>query len=36
MKLGKTLAVGDFTIYSDGKPEAVAHATMTYAIPRKT
>lgn len=35
MKLGKTLAVGDFTIWSDGKPEPVAHATVTYAIPRK-
>jgi uncharacterized protein (TIGR00369 family) len=33
MKLGKTLAVGDFTIWSDGKAEPVAHATVTYAIP---
>ena len=30
-----TLAVGDFTIYSAGKPEPVAHATVTYAIPPK-
>ena len=33
VKLGKTLAVGDFTIWSDGKAEPVAHATVTYAIP---
>lgn len=35
MKLGKTLAVGDFTIWSDGVEEPVAHATLTYAIPPK-
>jgi uncharacterized protein (TIGR00369 family) len=35
MKLGKTLAVGDFTIWSDGAAEPVAHATVTYAIPPK-
>ena len=35
MKLGKTLAVGDFTIWSDGKTDPVAHATVTYAIPPK-
>ena len=33
LKLGKTLAVGDFTIWSEGLPEPVAHATVTYAIP---
>jgi hypothetical protein len=33
LKLGKTLAVGDFTIWSEGKQEPVAHATVTYAIP---
>jgi uncharacterized protein (TIGR00369 family) len=33
LKLGKTLAVGDFTIWSEGKKEPVAHATVTYAIP---
>ena len=33
LKLGKTLAVGDFTIWSDGKKEPVAHATVTYSIP---
>jgi len=35
MKLGKTLAVGDFTIWSAGVKEPVAHATVTYAIPPK-
>ncbi len=35
IKLGKTLAVGDFTIWSDGKANPVAHATVTYAIPPK-
>ncbi|MBN9538341.1 MAG: PaaI family thioesterase [Alphaproteobacteria bacterium] len=33
LKLGKSLAVGDFTMWSDGKPDPVAHATLTYAIP---
>ena len=33
MKLGRSLAVGDFTIWSDGKTEPVAHATVTYSIP---
>ena len=33
LKLGKTLAVGDFTIWSDGLEDPVAHATITYAIP---
>ena len=36
LKLGKTLAVGDFTIWSDGKKEPVAHAMLTYSIPPKT
>jgi acyl-coenzyme A thioesterase PaaI-like protein len=35
LKLGKTLAVGDFTVWSDGKKEPVAHATVTYSIPPK-
>jgi uncharacterized protein (TIGR00369 family) len=34
MKLGKTLAVGEVWIYSEGEDEPVAHATGTYAIPR--
>lgn len=36
MKRGRNLAVGDVKIYSESDPEqsaAVAHATMTYAIP---
>ena len=35
LKLGKTLAVGDFTIWSEGLEDPVAHATVTYAIPPK-
>jgi uncharacterized protein (TIGR00369 family) len=35
LKLGKSLAMGDFTIWSDGKKEPVAHATVTYSIPPK-
>ena len=33
LKLGKLLATGDVTLYSDGVDGAVAHATTTYAIP---
>jgi uncharacterized protein (TIGR00369 family) len=33
LKLGKALAVGDFTIWSEGTLEPVAHATVTYSIP---
>lgn len=33
LKLGKRLAVGQVTIYSDGSNEPVAHATVTYSIP---
>lgn len=33
MKVGKRLAVGEVTIYSDGMPDPVAHATSTYSIP---
>lgn len=32
-KLGKSLAVGEVTIHSESRPESVAHATCTYAIP---
>ena len=35
LKLGKTLAVGDVCIYSEGSPEMVAHAVATYSIPPK-
>ncbi len=34
IKLGKTLAVGEVNIYSEGVAEPVAHAVGTYAIPR--
>ena len=34
MKLGKTLAVGEAWITSEGEAEPVAHATGTYAIPK--
>ena len=34
LKLGKSLAVGDVLIYSDGMHKPVARATMTYSIPR--
>lgn len=33
LKLGRVLAVGDCLIRSDGLPEPVARATMTYSIP---
>jgi uncharacterized protein (TIGR00369 family) len=34
MKIGKRLAVGEVTIYSDGSDEPVAHVTSTYSIPQ--
>jgi uncharacterized protein (TIGR00369 family) len=33
MKLGKSLAVGEVSLYSDGSCEPVAHAVGTYSIP---
>jgi uncharacterized protein (TIGR00369 family) len=33
LKLGRTLAVGDVMVFSDGVAEPVARAGMTYAIP---
>lgn len=33
LKLGRLLATGDVTIFSDGIDGPVAHATLTYAIP---
>jgi uncharacterized protein (TIGR00369 family) len=33
LKLGKRLAVGEVSIYSDGGPDVVCHATGTYSIP---
>lgn len=35
MKLGKSLAVGEVWIHSEGVDDPVAHATGTYAIPRE-
>jgi acyl-coenzyme A thioesterase PaaI-like protein len=33
LKLGRTLMVGEVTLYSEGDPEPVAHAVGTYAMP---
>ena len=33
LKLGKRLAVGEVTMYSEGDHAPVAHATVTYSIP---
>jgi len=33
LKLGKRLAVGRVTLTSEGDPRAVAHASVTYALP---
>jgi len=33
LKLGRRLAVGDVTLWSDGETEPVAHGTATYALP---
>ena len=33
LKLGKRLAVGEVTMCSEGDPDPVAHATVTYSIP---
>ncbi|MEN9433759.1 MAG: hypothetical protein RLZZ422_1348 [Pseudomonadota bacterium] len=35
LKLGKVLAVGEVSIYSEGDDEPVAHAVGTYSIPAK-
>ena len=35
VKLGRTLAVGEVNVYSEGDDEPVAHAVGTYAIPAK-
>ena len=34
IKVGRTLAVGEVTLYSEGLPDPVAHVVGTYAIPR--
>ena len=33
MKLGRSLAVGEVSLYSEGRDEVVAHVVGTYAIP---
>ena len=33
LKIGKKLAVGEVTLYSDGDDEPIAHAVGTYSIP---
>ena len=33
LKLGKRLAVGEVSLFSEGDPEPVAHVTATYSIP---
>lgn len=33
LKLGRSLAVGDVLIFSEGQPDAVARASLTYSIP---
>ncbi|GAB5494708.1 MAG: PaaI family thioesterase [Phototrophicaceae bacterium] len=35
IKVGKTLAVGEVSLYSEGQDAPIAHAVGTYAIPRK-
>src|SRR5687768_4675718 len=35
LKLGKSLAVGEVALYSEGTDEPVAHAVGTYSIPRQ-
>lgn len=36
LKLGRLLAVGDVLIYSEGRADPVARASMTYSIPPET
>ncbi len=33
LKLGKRLAVGEVSLYTEGEPEPVTHVTATYSIP---
>lgn len=33
LKVGKRLAVGEVTLFSEGEPDPVAHVTCTYSIP---
>ena len=34
LKVGRTLAVGEVSLHSDGDPECIAHAVGTYSIPK--
>jgi uncharacterized protein (TIGR00369 family) len=34
LKVGRTLAVGEVSLFSDGQPEPVAHVVGTYALPK--
>jgi uncharacterized protein (TIGR00369 family) len=36
LKIGKRLIVTEMKIFADGKPEMVAHATATYAMPSRS
>jgi len=36
LKIGKRLAVGEATLFTEGEMEAVAHATGTYSIPPRS
>jgi len=36
IKVGRTLAVGEVTLYSEGNEEMVAHAVGTYSIPPRS
>ena len=36
LKLGRTLATGDATVWNEGDDRPVAHAAVTYAIPNRT
>ncbi|NLC36888.1 MAG: PaaI family thioesterase [Alcaligenaceae bacterium] len=36
LKLGRSLAVGEVSLYSEGSDQVVAHAVGTYAIPPST
>jgi acyl-coenzyme A thioesterase PaaI-like protein len=33
LKLGQVLAVGDVLVFSEGAPDPVARASLTYALP---
>lgn len=36
LKIGKTMIVGEVSLYSEGDSRTVAHVVATYAIPKKT